>query len=148
MTNYLSLLAGVVFGIGLMVSGMSNPNKVIEFLDIAGNWNPSLAFVMLGAIPISFIGVRWIELKNKTLFNEELHLPGTKHINRSLWIGSFTFGVGWAITGFCPGPALVALGTGSTKALTFVIAMIIGMILHDHTYSPVIKRLGVQKDNA
>ena len=64
MTNYLSLLAGVVFGIGLMVSGMSNPNKVIEFLDIAGNWNPSLAFVMLGAIPISFIGFRWIELKN------------------------------------------------------------------------------------
>lgn len=148
MKNYLSLLAGVVFGIGLMVSGMSNPNKVIEFLDITGTWNPSLAFVMLGAIPISFLGFRWIEFKNKTLFSEELHLPGKTHINSSLWMGSFIFGVGWSITGFCPGPALVALGTGSTKALAFVIAMIIGMILHDRAYPSMIQRMGARKENA
>jgi len=136
MKNYLTLLAGFVFGLGLIISGMTNPNNVINFLDIAGNWNPSLAFVMLGAIPIAFIGFRSIELKSKTVFNESLHLPGKNHITPSLIFGGFLFGAGWAITGFCPGPALVALSSGSFKALVFVLAMILGMIAHDFTRVP------------
>lgn len=131
MKNYLTLLAGFVFALGLIVSGMSNPAKVIHFLDVAGNWDPSLALVMMGAVPVAFVGFRVIEVKNQTFFREELHLPGTTHINKSLIGGGVVFGVGWAITGFCPGPALVAVSAGSLKAGVFVLAMLIGMYLHD-----------------
>jgi len=131
MKNLLTLLAGFVFGFGLIISGMSNPNKVINFLDIFGNWDPSLALVMIGAVPLAFLGFRWIESSHKTIFKEELHLPGKNHFNSDLLIGSLLFGVGWAITGFCPGPALVALGTGSVKAIVFVLAMLMGMLIND-----------------
>jgi len=146
MKNYLTLFAGFLFGLGLIVSGMSNPNKVIHFLDIAAIWDPSLAFVMLGAIPVAFLGFRWIESKHKTIFNEELHLPGKNHFNADLFIGSLLFGIGWAITGFCPGPALVAfvailnLGNGSFKATSFVLAMLVGMLIHDRIYKHLMKR--------
>jgi len=139
MKNLLTLFAGLTFGFGLIISGMSNPNKVINFLDITGNWDPSLALVMLGAIPLAFLGFRWIETSHKTIFNEELHLPGKAHFNPSLLIGSLLFGVGWAITGFCPGPALVALGTGSVKAIFFVAAMLVGMLVHDRILKRVMK---------
>jgi hypothetical protein len=138
MKNILTLLAGLTFGFGLIISGMSNPNKVINFLDITGNWDPSLALVMIGAIPMAFLGFRWIESKHKTIFNEELHLPGKNHFNPNLLIGSALFGVGWAITGFCPGPALVALGAGSLKAMFFVGAMLIGMMIHDRILKAVL----------
>ena len=134
MKNLLTLFAGVTFGFGLIISGMSNPNKVINFLDITGNWDPSLALVMLGAIPLAFLGFRWIETSHKTIFNEELHLPGKDNFNPSLLLGSLLFGVGWAITGFCPGPALVALGTGSVKAIFFIVAMLTGMLLNDKVF--------------
>ena len=139
MKNLLTLFAGVTFGFGLIISGMSNPNKVINFLDITGNWDPSLALVMLGAIPLAFLGFRWIETSHKTIFNEELHLPGKDNFNPSLLLGSLLFGVGWAITGFCPGPALVALGTGSVKAIFFVAAMLMGMLVHDRILKRVMK---------
>ena len=139
MKNLLTLFAGLTFGFGLIISGMSNPNKVINFLDITGNWDPSLALVMLGAIPLAFLGFRWIETRYKTIFNEELHLPGKDNFNPSLLIGSLLFGVGWAITGFCPGPALVALGTGSVKAIFFVAAMLMGMLVHDRILKRVMK---------
>jgi len=139
MKNLLTLFAGLTFGFGLIISGMSNPNKVINFLDITGNWDPSLALVMLGAIPLAFLGFRWIETSHKTIFNEELHLPGKDNFNPSLLIGSLLFGVGWAITGFCPGPALVALGTGSVKAIFFVAAMLVGMLVHDRILKRVMK---------
>ena len=139
MKNLLTLFAGLTFGFGLIISGMSNPNKVINFLDITGNWDPSLALVMLGAIPLAFLGFRWIETSHKTIFNEALHLPGKDHFNPSLFIGSFLFGVGWAITGFCPGPALVALGIGSVKAIFFVAAMLVGMLAHDRILKLVFK---------
>jgi len=139
MKNLLTLFAGLTFGFGLIISGMSNPNKVINFLDITGNWDPSLALVMLGAIPLAFLGFRWIETSHKTIFNEELHLPGKDNFNPSLLIGSLLFGVGWAITGFCPGPALVALGTGSVKAIFFVAAMLMGMLVHDRILKRVMK---------
>ena len=139
MKNLLTLFAGLTFGFGLIISGMSNPNKVINFLDITGNWDPSLALVMLGAIPLAFLGFRWIETSHKTIFNEELHLPGKDNFNPNLLIGSLLFGVGWAITGFCPGPALVALGTGSVKAIFFVAAMLMGMLVHDRILKRVMK---------
>ena len=139
MKNLLTLFAGLTFGFGLIISGMSNPNKVINFLDITGNWDPSLALVMLGAIPLAFLGFRWIETSHKTIFNEALHLPGKDNFNPSLLLGSLLFGVGWAITGFCPGPALVALGTGSVKAIFFVAAMLMGMLVHDRILKRVMK---------
>lgn len=134
MKNVLVFVSGLVFGIGLIISGMSNPYNVIGFLDLAGNWNPSLAFVMMGAVGVTLIFTRWVVARQKTIFNDPLHLPGTTQINKELVIGGFIFGAGWAIAGFCPGPAVVALGAGYMKALVFVIAMIAGMLLHDHGY--------------
>lgn len=134
MKNVLVFISGLVFGIGLIISGMSNPYNVIGFLDLAGNWNPSLAFVMIGAVGVTLIFTRWVVARQKTIFNDPLHLPGTTQINKELVIGGFIFGAGWAIAGFCPGPAVVALGAGYVKALVFVIAMIAGMLLHDHGY--------------
>jgi len=141
MINFLVLICGFIFGIGLIFSGMSNPSNVINFLNIAGKWNPSLLFVMLGAIPVSFIGFRWFQKEDKTVFNDKLHLPGNSYINKELIVGSFLFGIGWALTGFCPGPALVALSTGSPKALLFVLSMLIGMFLHDRLYKAFIKKI-------
>ena len=126
--------SGLVFGLGLIISGMSNPQNVIQFLDIASLWNPSLLLVMLGAIPVTALGFYWIEKHHKTAFGSHLDLPGKTHIHAELIIGSIIFGAGWAIAGFCPGPALVALGAGYMKALVFVIAMILGMLLHDQSY--------------
>ena len=134
MKNFLVFISGLIFGIGLIISGMSNPYNVIGFLDLAGNWNPSLAFVMLGAVGVTLIFTRLVVARQKTIFNDPLHLPGTTQINKELVIGGFIFGAGWAIAGFCPGPAVVALGAGYGKALVFVIAMIAGMLLHDQGY--------------
>jgi hypothetical protein len=134
MKNFLVFISGLVFGIGLIISGMSNPYNVIGFLDLAGNWNPSLAFVMLGAVGVTLIFTRLVVARQKTIFNDPLHLPGTTQINKELVIGGFIFGAGWAIAGFCPGPAVVSLGAGYGKALVFIIAMIAGMLLHDQGY--------------
>jgi uncharacterized membrane protein YedE/YeeE len=141
MQTVLVFMSGLVFGIGLIISGMSNPAKVINFLDIAGNWDPSLAFVMLGAIPIAFVGFRAIEKQGQTAFAQPLHLPGTQSVDRSLVIGGFVFGAGWAIAGFCPGPALVAMGAGYGKAFVFVVAMIAGMLIHDRGFKRLTKQL-------
>jgi hypothetical protein len=135
MINVLIFLSGLVFGIGLIVSGMTNPSNVIDFLDLAGHWNPSLGFVMLGAIPVAWMGFHFTEKRQKTFFNTDLELPGTQVITKELIIGSLLFGAGWAIGGFCPGPALVALGSGSPKALAFVLAMLCGMYAHDKFFS-------------
>ncbi|PPC99168.1 MAG: hypothetical protein CTY35_04350 [Methylotenera sp.] len=132
--HMMTLIAGIIFGIGLILSGMTNPSKVIGFLDITGNWDPSLAFVMVGAILVGFFGFRKAEQTNTTLFCEPIHLPGKTHISKELIIGSLLFGAGWALAGFCPGPAIVALGAGYQEAITFVIAMLLGMLIHDNLY--------------
>ena len=132
--NILTLLAGLIFGIGLILSGMTNPANVIGFLDISGSWNPNLAFVMIGAILVAFFAFRRAEAKPETIFNEPIHLPGKSVINKELIIGSLLFGAGWGLAGFCPGPAIVALGAGYNEALIFVVAMLLGMILHDKIY--------------
>ncbi len=134
MKNMIILIAGVIFGIGLILSGMTNPSKVIGFLNIMGNWDPSLAFVMLGAILVGVFGFRKAEKTNTTLFNEPIHLPEKTHITKELIIGSFIFGAGWALAGFCPGPAIVALGAGYREAIIFVVTMLLGMLIHDNFY--------------
>ena len=134
MKNIMTLLSGLIFGLGLIISGMTNPAKVIGFLDIAGVWDPSLMFVMLGGIAVAFVGFKFIQDKSLTVFDDPIHLPGTKHISKELVIGSLLFGAGWGLAGFCPGPALVALGAGYKEAFIFVIAMIVGMTIHDYLF--------------
>ncbi|MEI7530312.1 MAG: DUF6691 family protein [Betaproteobacteria bacterium] len=124
-----ALLSGLLFGIGLIISGMTDPAKVIGFLDITGIWNPSLAIVMGSAIPMTYLTFRYLEKRKKTLLNSPLHFPGITHLNRELIIGSIIFGFGWALAGFCPGPAIVSLGAGRFELISFVIAMMIGMQL-------------------
>jgi len=131
MTLITSLLAGLVFGLGLIVSGMANPAKVLGFLDLAGPWDPSLAFVMAGAIGIGLVAFRVARQRTRSYLGAEMKLPSTRRIDRRLLAGSALFGIGWGIAGFCPGPALVSLGIGGPKALVFVAAMLAGMGLFE-----------------
>lgn len=126
-----ALAAGLVFGIGLIVSGMANPAKVLGFLDIAGAWDPSLMLVMAGAAGVAAVAFATVRRRANSLLGEEIALPTSRGIDRRLVTGSLLFGVGWGMAGFCPGPALVALGTGSAKALVFVLAMLAGMALFE-----------------
>ena len=128
MFNFTSLLAGLVFGLGLIVSGMANPAKVLGFLDLTGRWDPSLALVMAGAIIISFFAFLVAQKRSRSLIGADMKLPGGRQIDRRLVVGGLLFGIGWGIAGFCPGPGLVALGMGEVKALVFVASMLTGMI--------------------
>lgn len=126
-TVFTSLLAGLVFGLGLIVSGMANPAKVLGFLDLAGAWDPSLAFVMAGAIAVAALAFALAKKRTVSFLGAAMKLPASRDIDRRLLIGSLLFGIGWGIAGFCPGPGLVALGMGEIKALVFVGAMLAGM---------------------
>jgi uncharacterized membrane protein YedE/YeeE len=126
-----SLLAGLVFGLGLIVSGMSDPSKVIGFLDLAGSWDPSLAFVMAGAIAVGVVAFAVARRRTVSYLGLDKRIPTRRDIDRRLLAGSALFGVGWGIAGFCPGPALVVLGMGHVKALVFVVAMLAGMALFE-----------------
>src|SRR5262249_10650911 len=120
MVTFLQFCIGLVFGIGLLVSGMSNPAKVLNFLDLGGiatgNWDPSLAFVMAGAVAVTFVGYRIALRRVRPLFGERFHLPAKRELDLRILAGPAIFGVGWGLAGFCPGPALVALGYGSRAA--------------------------------
>ena len=120
-------LSGLVFGLGLIVSGMVNPAKVLGFLDLAGAWDPSLALVMAGAVAVGFFAFLVAKKRTRSLIGAEMKLPTASAINRRLLAGSALFGVGWGVAGFCPGPGLAALGMGEPKALVFVAAMLVGM---------------------
>lgn len=122
-----ALLAGLVFGVGLLLSGMANPEKVLGFLDLAGAWDPSLALVMIGAITIGLPVFQWMKGRSRSLFGEPLQLPTSTDIDRRLVTGGLLFGIGWGLAGFCPGPAIVATGAGQEKALVFTLAMLAGM---------------------
>ena len=122
-----SLLAGLVFGLGLIVSGMADPAKVLGFLDPAGPWDPSLAFVMAGAIAVGALAFAMARKRTVSFLGAAMKLPLSREIDGRLVIGSVVFGIGWGIAGFCPGPGLVALGMGELKALVFVVAMLLGM---------------------
>ena len=123
--------AGLVFGIGLILSGMTDPGKVIGFLDLAGRWDPSLAFVMGGAIVVGTFAFALAGRRGRTFLGGALQLPARRDIDARLVSGSVVFGIGWGLAGFCPGPALVALGAGIDQAALFVAAMLAGMVIYD-----------------
>jgi uncharacterized membrane protein YedE/YeeE len=121
-----SFIAGLVFGVGLIVSGMANPAKVLGFLDITGAWDPSLLFVMGGAIAVGAPAYAYMRRKTRSLLGAPLQIPTARDIDRRLVFGSLVFGVGWGLAGICPGPALVLIGYGSAQGLVFVTAMLAG----------------------
>jgi uncharacterized protein len=125
--DFTASLVGLVFGLGLLVSGMVNPAKVLGFLDLAGRWDPSLALVIGGAIAVGTVAFRIAGGRPRTWLGAPLKLPERRDIDRRLVLGGLGFGVGWGLVGYCPGPALVALGAGEPKALVFVAAMLAGM---------------------
>jgi uncharacterized membrane protein YedE/YeeE len=126
-----SLITGLIFGIGLIASGMADPAKVLGFLDLTGLWDPSLALVMAGAISVGALAFAVAGRRKASLIGLDMKLPTSRQLDRRLMAGSVLFGIGWGIAGFCPGPGLVALGMGESKALIFVLAMIAGMGLFE-----------------
>lgn len=124
-----ALVIGLIFGAGIAVSGMANPAKVLNFFDFAGNWDPSLAFVMGGALAVTALGYAFVLRRPAPLFDMRFHLPARRDIDRPLVAGSAVFGIGWGITGFCPGGSLPALGLGHGEALVFVASMVAGIAL-------------------
>ena len=129
MAVFFQFAVGLTFGLGLLLSGMSDPAKVLNFLDFAGNWDPSLALVMAGAITVTAIGYRLVLRQSQPLFGETFHLPNQQELDLRIVSGPAIFGLGWGLAGFCPGPALTALGFGSSAAMIFVAAMAAGMLL-------------------
>jgi uncharacterized membrane protein YedE/YeeE len=131
MSVLLQFAIGLVFGLGLVVAGMSDPAKVLNFLDVGaiptGGWDPSLAFVMAGAIAVTFIGFKLVLRRAQPIFGGAFHLPTATEIDARIIVGPAIFGMGWGLAGFCPGPAFTALTTGGTAALAFVAAMLVGM---------------------
>ncbi|GHF77264.1 YeeE/YedE family protein [Thalassotalea marina] len=127
MKYLLVLIAGILFGLGLSLSQMINPTVVIGFLDITGDWNPALMFVMVGALLVTTIGFRFVLKKDKPWFDSQFHLPIKQHLDKSLIIGAVIFGIGWGLAGYCPGPAVAGLALGQLETLYFVIAMILGI---------------------
>ena len=127
MSFLVNLFLGLVFGAGLVISGMADPAKVMNFLDLFGTWDPSLAFVMGGAVIVAFFGYRLVLKRPAPVVGDTFHLPTGTNIDRRILVGPMIFGAGWGLAGFCPGPALTALGLGEPGTLMFVPAMILGM---------------------
>ena len=126
MRNLFALVAGVIFGVGLTISQMVNPSKVVAFLDLFGSWDPSLAFVMGGALIITTLGYRWVMKKDKPIFAEKFQIPNNQSIDARLALGSVLFGIGWGLVGLCPGPAVAALTIGGLPILVFLCAVFVG----------------------
>ena len=131
MHTVVSGLVGLIFGLGLILSGMANPAKVLGFLDLAGAWDPSLALVMVGAIAVGAVGFALARRRSTSWLGLVMNVPTSRVIDSRLIAGSLAFGVGWGLAGFCPGPALVGLGMGQPKAVVFVLAMLVGMGLFE-----------------
>jgi uncharacterized membrane protein YedE/YeeE len=127
----MALAAGLLFGAGLILAGMTNPAKVQGFLDLAGNWDPSLAFVMGGAIMVGLVAFRIAGARARSLLGEAMHLPASRHIEPRLLLGGLAFGVGWGLAGYCPGPALASLASGGAKPLVFALSLVAGMGLFE-----------------
>lgn len=139
MQLFVSLLSGLIFGLGLILSGMTNPAKVQAFLDLAGPWDPSLAFVMAGAIAVATVAFRWAKGRARSLTGDPIRIPAASRIDRRLVLGSLAFGAGWGLTGYCPGPAITSATLGS-KPLVFVVAMVAGMAVYE-----ILNRLGARR---
>lgn len=130
MRKLTAFLAGVIFGIGLLLSGMANPAKVLGFLDLAGAWDPSLALVMIGAIGAAILPFSWAKRQSRSLLDAPMRLPDRRDLDSRLIVGSLVFGIGWGIAGICPGPALAVLLSGHWQVVVFVLAMLGGMLLY------------------
>lgn len=126
-----ALVSGLIFGLGLSLSGMLDPVRVQGFLDVLGTWDPSLAFVLGGAVIVAFVGVAISRSLKKPVFDAQFQLPGSQRIDRRLVVGSALFGIGWGIAGFCPGPAITGLALGKAEIVVFVVTMVLGIIAHD-----------------
>ena len=129
LSSIAALACGLIFGLGLILSGMGNPAKVQNFLDFFGQWDPSLALVMGGAIAIGLIAFSWAKTRSKALLGEPMQLPGNTSIDKKLLTGAAMFGTGWGLAGYCPGPALMNLATLQAEVWIFVAAMLAGMVL-------------------
>ena len=127
MASLFAFVAGLVFGLGLIVAGMANPAKILGFLDVAGRWDPSLALVMAGAIAVGVVAFALARRRTVSALGLPIQLPSARTLDARLIGGSLVFGIGWGLAGFCPGPAIVALGAGYAKAVAFVVAMLLGM---------------------
>jgi uncharacterized membrane protein YedE/YeeE len=125
-----AFVAGLLFGVGLIVAGMTNPAKVLGFLDLAGNWDPSLAFVMVGAIMVGVVAFRIAGARERSLLGGAMHLPTSRHVDRRLVLGGIAFGIGWGLAGYCPGPALASVTSGG-KPLLFTLSLVAGMSLFE-----------------
>jgi len=130
MLNLNAFVVGLLFGLGLIISGMTDPAKVIGFLDLAGAWDPSLAFVMAGAILIGAIGFTIAKKRQFSLLGAPMRLSSVTKLDARLLLGSLVFGIGWGLSGFCPGPAVVSAAAGQPKAWVFVVSMLSGMTLY------------------
>ena len=127
----ISLVVGLIFGLGLIVSGMGNPAKVLSFLDLAGMWDPSLMLVMGGAIAIGIVAFSTVGRRSASLLGTPILLPTARHIDPPLVVGSAIFGIGWGLAGICPGPGFILLGSGTAKGLVFIAALLAGMALFE-----------------
>lgn len=126
-----SFITGAIFGLGLILSGMTDPSKVIGFLDLTGVWDPSLAFVMGGAVLVGTVAFRLAKGRSKAILGDAFKIPTTRQINARLVLGGLTFGAGWGLAGYCPGPVLASVVQGGSKPLIFVIAMLAGMAVFE-----------------
>ncbi len=131
MRKLTAFIAGLIFGLGLLLAGMANPAKVLGFLDLAGAWDPSLGLVMAGAIGVALLPLTWAKRRQRSLLGAPMQLPVKRELDRRLIGGSLLFGVGWGIAGICPGPAVAIVLTGHWQVLLFVAAMLLGMLLFE-----------------
>lgn len=131
MQRVIEFVLGLTFGLGLLISGMTDPSKVQGFLDLAGLWDPSLALVMGGGVMVGLLGFALAKRKSLSLSGVPFHWPEATQIDSPLVLGSLMFGLGWGLAGFCPGPALVAMASGNDKAVVFVLSMMAGMVLFE-----------------
>ena len=132
--NLIALLCGTLFGIGLSLSQMINPNKVLNFLDITGNWDPSLIFVMIGALVIAFISFNWILKRPAPLLAESFHISIKMSVDKALILGAAIFGIGWGMSGYCPGPAVAGLGMLSLESVIMVVAIFLGFFIFNRFF--------------
>lgn len=144
MTLLIAAVSGLLFGLGLILSGMANPAKVLGFLDLAGPWDPSLAVVIAGAIAVGLVAFSLARRRSLSWLGEPMRLPAAGDIDRRLVLGGLAFGIGWGLAGFCPGPALVATAMGQGKAIVFTIAMVAGMLV----FEALEKRRAPRRDGA
>ena len=132
--NLIALLCGIIFGIGLSLSHMINPNKVLNFLDITGNWDPSLIFVMMGALAIAFVSFKLILKRPAPILAESFHISRKSSVDKPLILGAAIFGIGWGMSGYCPGPAVTGLGLLSLESVVMVVAIYLGFIAYNRLF--------------